>query len=63
MMTLQLSDEQAAGLRSLLDTALRDLSHEIAATDNADFRSGLRHGREVLESVRHSLGELAVTRG
>ncbi len=63
MMTLQLSDEQAAELRSLLDAALRDLSHEIAATDNADFRSGLRQNREVLESVRHGLGEVVVTSG
>jgi len=63
MMTLQLSDEQAAELRSLLDGALRDLSHEIAATDNADFRTGLRHSREVLKGVRHGLGELVVTGG
>jgi hypothetical protein len=57
---LRLSDDQAAELRSLLGTALRDLSHEIAATDNADFRAGLRESRDLLAAIRLDLESTVV---
>lgn len=55
-MQLTLDDEQAAELRTLVATALSDLSHEIADTDNPSFRSDLRKRRELLQSVLDSLG-------
>jgi hypothetical protein len=57
---LQLSDEQAAELRFLLDAALRDSSHEIAATDNADYRARLRKSRDLLATVRDGLEVTAI---
>jgi hypothetical protein len=54
-MDLRLSDEQVGELQSLLDATLRDLSHEIAATDNADYRAGLRHRRDVLATIRSEI--------
>ena len=59
-MKLELTDDQGAELRILLDTALRDLSHEIAATDNADYRAGLRDRRDTLAAIRHELEVSAV---
>jgi hypothetical protein len=56
-MQLDLDDQEADGLRAALDDALRDLSHEIADTDNAAFRDGLRARRNVLQSVRAKLGD------
>ena len=39
---------RAAGL---LESSLGDLSTEIADTDNAEYREGLRQRRAVLESI------------
>ena len=55
-MDLRLDDVQANELRQLLDSALADLSHEIADTDNAFFREGLRARREQLRAIRTQLG-------
>ena len=55
-MRLNLHDGDLAELRTLLDDALRDLSHEIAGTDNADFRDMLRRRRERLQRVKDALG-------
>ncbi len=55
-MRLNLHDGDLAELRTLLDDALRDLSHEIAGTDNADFRDLLRRRRERLQRVKDALG-------
>jgi hypothetical protein len=52
-----MDDEEAGALRMMLDDALRDLSHEIADTDNASFREGLRTRRELLQRVRTKLGD------
>ena len=54
-MDLHLNDAQVEELRSLLDSALADLSHEIASTDNAFFRDGLRTRREHLRAIRTEL--------
>lgn len=50
-MQLDLTDEQANDLRELLRTSLGDLSTEIAGTDNAAYREGLRSRRASLEAV------------
>jgi hypothetical protein len=54
-MLVELSEEQGAELQKLLENALGDLSTEIAGTDNADYRQGLRQRRSVLESVLFQL--------
>jgi len=56
-MDLELNHDQAEELRSLLDTALGDMSHEIAATDNAQYREQLRQRRDLLTTIRRSLEE------
>ena len=38
-MHLELTIEQAQALNRLLEQSLRELSHEIAATDNAEYRA------------------------
>jgi hypothetical protein len=53
---LELTAQEAAHLRDLLDVAVSDLSPEIAGTDNAEYRAGLRDRRESLRSVRSKLG-------
>jgi CBS domain-containing protein len=53
---LSVREGDLAELRTLLDDALRDLSHEIADTDNAEFRDMLRRRRERLQRVRDALG-------
>ena len=52
---LELNDEQASELHSLLDMALRDLTHDIAATDNAGYRATLRERRDHLTAIRGAL--------
>ncbi|MHB1552329.1 MAG: CBS domain-containing protein [Acidimicrobiales bacterium] len=53
---LSVREGDLAELRTLLDDALRDLSHEIAGTDNAEFRDMLRRRRERLQRVKDALG-------
>jgi CBS domain-containing protein len=53
---LSIREGDLAELRTLLDDALRDLSHEIAGTDNAEFRDMLRRRRERLQRVKDALG-------
>jgi hypothetical protein len=55
-MHLELTDEQAGDLRDLLRSSLSDLSAEIAGTDNASYREGLRARRSSLEGVLALLG-------
>lgn len=50
-MHIELTDEQVSDLGNLLRGALGDLSSEIAATDNAAYREGLRARRASLEGV------------
>lgn len=40
-MNLTLTAEQAEELQGVLQVTLRELTHEIAATDNASFRAAL----------------------
>ena len=55
-MELRLGDDEVAELRRLLSDTLRDLSSEIADTDNAEFRRNLRARRQLLERVHQELG-------
>lgn len=55
-MQLELSDEDAAALRELLDASVVQLRGEIHDTDNVAFRRGLTSTRETLESIRARLG-------
>jgi hypothetical protein len=57
-MELELTDDQASELRMLLDGALGELSHEIADTDNPQFRQGLRDRRVALEAIAHQLSRV-----
>ena len=50
-MRLEISTHQAHELKTLLDEALRELSHEIAATDNPAYRSQLLARRGSLTGV------------
>jgi hypothetical protein len=56
---LVLTDGQAQELNLLLTQALGDLSSEIAATDNPDFRRHLRQRREELLRIGLQLGPTA----
>jgi hypothetical protein len=57
-MKLELSDTQAEEMRELLEVGLRELTHEIAATDNARFRAGLQQRRQVLADVARGIDML-----
>ncbi len=54
-MNLVLTDEEAAALHDLLQVALGELSHEIAATDNPGFRAELVGRRDRLLLVEGAL--------
>lgn len=54
-MDLFLNHDEVDELRALLDAALADLSHEIADTDNWEYRQHLRARRERLATVRRQL--------
>ena len=57
-MHLELTIEQAQALNKLLEQSLRELSHEIAATDNAKFRADLSEYRDCLVEVSGALNPL-----
>jgi hypothetical protein len=50
-MQLTLTREQASDLAQILAETLRDMSHEIAATDNAHYRSGLLDRRQRIQAI------------
>jgi hypothetical protein len=50
-MDLVLTDEEGHLVREVLRHYLSDLRGEIADTDNPAFKRGLRHEREVLDSI------------
>jgi hypothetical protein len=59
-MRLELTKVQAQELEALLDATIRELSHEIAATDNAKYRAHLMERRTRLGGVREAIaGSLA----
>jgi hypothetical protein len=50
-MQLTLTPDQASDLAEILTETLRDMSHEIAATDNAHYRAGLLDRRRRIQSI------------
>lgn len=61
-MHLDLTIEQASALHRLLEPSLRELSHEIAATDNAEYRGNLSDYRDRLVEINAAVTRL-VTQG
>jgi hypothetical protein len=61
-MQLFLDGDQVGELRDLLQGAVADLSHEIADTDNWEYRKRLRQRRDRLEAVRRQLFAIPVIR-
>jgi hypothetical protein len=55
LMELTLTDDEASELQDLLDGSLRDLSSEIADTDNPSYRLTLKERRVHLQAVRSRL--------
>jgi hypothetical protein len=55
MPQIDLTDDQAACLREVLEGYLSDLSAEIADTDLKDFRDGLKERKRTLETVLAAL--------
>ncbi|MGD9705885.1 MAG: hypothetical protein AB7Q42_19920 [Acidimicrobiia bacterium] len=50
-MEIMLSKDESAALQQALKSYCSDLRMEIADTDNAEFRRGLREERALLETV------------
>jgi hypothetical protein len=57
-MDLDLDETEATALLEVIDSAIADLSPEIADTDNAEYRSMLRQRRELLRSIQAKLAAL-----
>jgi hypothetical protein len=53
---LELTDAEATLLRELLDQTCRDLSYEIADTDNSTYRAGLRDRRDAMRKMLDAVG-------
>ena len=60
-MDLHLSTTEASALAELLDGTIGDLSPEIAATDNPEYRAMLRDRRESLQTIRAKLNGATAT--
>lgn len=58
MVNLELTEEQAAELKSLIETSLGDMSSEIAGTDNPGFRRALMQRRLELSGVARGLARM-----
>jgi hypothetical protein len=54
-MQVTLSPDEASVLVDVLTDTLRDMSYEIAATDNAHYRSGLIERRATIEAVESAV--------
>jgi hypothetical protein len=61
-MNLELDKDEAEELHALLEVSLRELSHEIAATDNHSYRAELSDRREKLRRVTASVKEMLAPR-
>jgi len=56
MPRLELTPEEAETLRAILEGCLSDLRMEIAGTDSADYREGLKWKEMLLDKVIAQLG-------
>ncbi|MGO8872997.1 MAG: hypothetical protein ACLQPH_16655 [Acidimicrobiales bacterium] len=57
MIIVNLSEALAVELSDVLGEVIRDMSSEIADTDNAAFRAKLKERRERLASIRSQVDE------
>ncbi len=57
MPRIELSPEEGATLREILESYLGDLRMEIAATDAQEFREALKRREEVVKAVLRQLGK------
>ncbi len=55
MFSVELNEEEKLILAETLDRSLKDLSYEIADTDDHDFRENLKNRREVIRRVHSAL--------
>lgn len=55
-MDLELTDAEAAMLRTVLDRTLRDLRYEIVDTDRREYRQGLQEDEVVIRALLDRLG-------
>jgi hypothetical protein len=53
--TIQLADEEAEVLRSVLEEYISELRMEVANTDSMDFREGLKRKEEILKRLAGQL--------
>ena len=49
--TIQIAEEEAEVLRSVLEEYVSELRMEIANTDSMDFREGLKRKEEILKAL------------
>lgn len=56
-MRVTLSEEQASELRGLAEVALREMSHEVAATDNSRYRAELIARRHRMQEAVKALSD------
>jgi hypothetical protein len=56
MITLELTPEEAQELHEVLTSVVSDLHMEMAGTDDADFREGLKWRAMLLEKLLGQLG-------
>lgn len=55
-MQIELTEEEVEALRALLDRETRDLSYEIADTDNSSYRDELRTHRDLVRGILDRMG-------
>jgi hypothetical protein len=55
MPTLELTDAEAAVLRSALESYLREATSQISNTDKYELREGLKQDREVIRKIIQAL--------
>lgn len=55
-MNIELDSEQTELLRELLDGIARDLSYEIANTNNSRFKAGLRRRADAVADLLNLVG-------
>jgi hypothetical protein len=53
--TIQLADEEAEVLRSVLEEYISELRMEVSNTDNMDFREALKRKEEILKRLAGQL--------
>ena len=55
MRSIELTNDEAQTLRSVLEGYLRDASGEISNTDKYELRDQLKQDREVIRKIVHAL--------